>query len=82
MDCITRLIETEQMSTILHYDIVEQGEVGYALWSRERGDLPFTPSTGERSSSTGIERVKPIPILEVGASRPLVVVYSDVGMLP
>jgi Uma2 family endonuclease len=51
LDYITKLIEYEQMSTILRYVIVKQDEVGYALWSRARGDLPFIPSTVERSKS-------------------------------
>jgi Uma2 family endonuclease len=82
LDYITKLIEYEQIPTILRYVIVEQDEVGYAMWSRERGELPFTPSTGEGSASAELERVKPIPIPEVGAALPLAAVYSDLGMLP
>ncbi len=80
LDYITKLIEYEQMPTVLRYVIVEQDEVGYTMWSRVRGDLPFVPSTGERS--TAFERAKPIPIPEVGAALPLAAVYSDLGMLP
>jgi Uma2 family endonuclease len=82
LDYITKLIEYEQMPTILRYIIVEQDEVGYAMWSRERGDPLFIPLTGERSTSSELERVKPIPIPEVGAAIPLEAVYSDLGMLP
>lgn len=82
LDYITKLIEYEQMPTVLRYVIVEQDEVGYAMWSRERGDLPFISSTGERSTSSELERVKPIPIPEIGAALPLAAVYGDLDMLP
>jgi Uma2 family endonuclease len=82
LDYVTKLIEYEQVETILRYIIVEQDEVGYAMWSRERGDLPFTPSTGKSSAPAELERVKPIPIPELAAALPLPAVYSDLGMLP
>nr|WP_294553408.1 Uma2 family endonuclease [uncultured Rhodopila sp.] len=82
LDYATKLIEYEQVATILRYVIVEQDEVGYAVWSRERGDLPFTPSTGKSSAATGLERVRPIPIPELGAALPLAAVYNGLEMLP
>jgi Uma2 family endonuclease len=82
LDYITKRIEYEQIPTILRYVIVEQDEVGYAMWSRERGDRPFTPPPGERSKLAELERVKPIPIPEIAAALPLAAVYSDLGMLP
>jgi Uma2 family endonuclease len=82
LDYVTKLIEYEQVGTILRYVIVEQDQVGYAVWSRERGDLHFTPSTGKSSASIGLERVTPIPIPELGAALPLAAVYSDLEMLP
>jgi Uma2 family endonuclease len=82
LDYITKLIEYEQVPTILRYVIVEQDEVGSAMWSRERGDLPFIPSTSKRSTSAELERVNPIPLPEVGAALPLAAVYIDLGMVP
>ncbi len=82
LDYVTKLIEYEQVATILRCVIVEQDEVGYAVWSRERGDLPFTPSTDKSSASPELEPVKPIPIPEPGAALPLAAVYGDLEMLP
>jgi Uma2 family endonuclease len=81
LDYITKPIEYEQVPTILRYVVVEQDDVAYAMWSRERGDLPFIPSTGKRSTSAGIERVKPILIPELGTEVPLTAVYGDLEML-
>jgi Uma2 family endonuclease len=82
LDYVTKLIEYEQVATILRYVILEQDEVGYAVWSRERGDLPFTLSTGTSSAPIGLERVRAIPIPELGAALPLAAVYRDLEMLP
>lgn len=82
LDYVTKLFEYEQVATILRYVVVEQDDVGYAVWSRERGDLPFTPSTVQSSVPAGLERVQPIPIPELGAALPLAAVYSDLEMLP
>jgi Uma2 family endonuclease len=82
LDYVTKLIEYEQVATILRYVIVEQDEVGYAVWARERGDQPFTPPTGQSSAPTGLERAKPILIPELGAVLPLAAVYDGLEMLP
>jgi hypothetical protein len=70
------------VATILRYVIVELDEIGYAVWSRERGDLPFTRPTGKSSAPIGLGRARPIPIPELGAALPLAEVYSDLEMLP
>jgi Uma2 family endonuclease len=74
VDYKIKLAEYGHVPTMLRYVIVEPNEVGYALWSRERGDQPWTP--------TEFERAKPIPVPELGCVIPLEAVYAELDMVP